>query len=78
MTTPKDPYVLLAQLLRDLRTRSELTQTDVSSALGKPQSYVSKYESGERRLDLVELGDLCRVLGVSLLDFVASFEKEQG
>jgi len=75
MTTLRDRHELLAQLLRDLRNQSNLTQTGVASALGKPQSYVSKYESGERRLDLVELSDLCRVLGVSLHDLVSLFEK---
>lgn len=75
MTTPIDRYALLAQLLRDLRIQSDLTQTDVASALGKPQSYVSKYESGERRVDFVELTELCRVLGVGLHDFIALFEK---
>ncbi|PPU76420.1 MULTISPECIES: helix-turn-helix domain-containing protein [Xanthomonas] len=75
MTTPIDRYALLARLLRDLRIQSDLTQTDVASALGKPQSYVSKYESGERRVDFVELMELCRVLGVGLHDFIALFEK---
>lgn len=75
MTTAQDRYTHLAHLLRDLRTQAQLTQTDVAAALGKPQSYVSKYESGERRLDLVELADLCVVLGLSLHDLVSSFEK---
>ncbi|NEK79367.1 MAG: helix-turn-helix transcriptional regulator, partial [Xanthomonas perforans] len=46
-----------------------------ANALGKPQSYVSKYESGERRLDLIELSDLCSVLGISLYDFVSLLER---
>ncbi|HXS72518.1 MAG TPA: helix-turn-helix transcriptional regulator [Rhodanobacteraceae bacterium] len=75
MTTNIDRHDLLARLLRDLRTRAELTQTDVAAALGKPQSYVSKYESGERRLDLVELSDLCNVLSISLVELVSHFEK---
>ncbi|MCC8472352.1 helix-turn-helix domain-containing protein [Xanthomonas phaseoli] len=75
MNTTYDRYALLAQLLRDLRNQSEMTQTDLANALGKPQSYVSKYESGERRLDLIELSDLCSVLGISLHDFVSLFER---
>ncbi|WP_184623329.1 helix-turn-helix transcriptional regulator [Xanthomonas sp. 3058] len=75
MTKAQDRHALLAHLLRDLRNQSDLTQTDVANALGKPQSYVSKYESGERRLDLVELADLCVVLGVSLHDLISLFEK---
>ncbi|MDX6080019.1 helix-turn-helix transcriptional regulator [Xanthomonas campestris pv. incanae] len=75
MNTTHDRYALLALLLRDLRNQSDMTQTDLANALGKPQSYVSKYESGERRLDLIELSDLCSVLGISLYDFVSLFER---
>ena len=38
------------------------------------QTFVSKYETGERRLDLVELQQICQVLGVTLGDFVVAFE----
>lgn len=73
MTSHPDRHEVLAQLLRDLRTAAGLTQTEVAGALDKPQSYVSKYESGERRLDLVELADLCPVLGVTLPELAAMF-----
>lgn len=76
MNTGQDRSAILSTLLRDLRAGAQLTQTEVAHALQKPQSYVSKYESGERRLDLVELAELCKVLGVSLHDFVSMFEKE--
>jgi hypothetical protein len=46
------------------------TQVDVAQALGVPQSVVSKYESGERRLDLLELHDVCAAIGVALVEFV--------
>ena len=72
-----DRHALLAEVLRDLRTDARLTQTDVAKALGKPQSYVSKYESGERRLDLVELADLSAVLGTSLSRMILIFEERQ-
>ncbi|MEW5781960.1 MAG: helix-turn-helix domain-containing protein [Pseudomonadota bacterium] len=50
-----DPrYTALRELLVAEREQQGLTQVDVAAALGKPQSYVSKYERGERRLDLVE------------------------
>jgi transcriptional regulator with XRE-family HTH domain len=73
MTSHPDRHELLAQLLRDLRIRANLTQTEVAVALDKPQSYVSKYESSERRLDMVEVADLCKVLDVSLPELAASF-----
>lgn len=66
--------VLLA-LLRQVRVEAGLRQTDVAKALGKPQSFVSNYESGERRLDLLELQMVCEVLGVPLTQFVARFDK---
>lgn len=73
MTSHQDRHALLAQLLRDLRIKANLTQMEVATALDKPQSYVSKYESAERRLDLVELNDLCSVLGLTLPELAALF-----
>ena len=77
MTSHQDRHELLAQLLRDLRIRANLTQTEVAVAMDKPQSYVSKYENSERRLDMVELADLCKVLDVSLPELAASFMERQ-
>ena len=66
----------LAALLRSVRSEAGLTQAVVADRLKLPQSFVSKYESGERRLDLVELRQICGALGISLADFVRRFEKE--
>jgi len=66
----------VAALLRAVRSESGLTQAAVAQRLEVPQSFVSKYESGERRLDLVELRQICRALGISLGDFVRRFEKD--
>jgi len=67
---------VLRTLLSDLRGAANLRQIDLAERLGKPQSFVSKYESGERRLDLIELRQICRVLEISLSEFVKRFEKE--
>lgn len=64
----------LCRLLRQLRLASGLRQEEVAVHLGKPQSFVSKYESGERRLDLLELRQVCGALGVTLPDFVTRLE----
>jgi transcriptional regulator with XRE-family HTH domain len=48
---------------------------ELASRLGVPQSFVSKYESGERRLDVLELRLVCRAVGVSLQEFVRRLEK---
>ncbi len=66
----------LAALLRSVRAEAGLTQSEVAERLDLPQSFVSKYESGERRLDLVELRQICKALKISLGDFVRRFEKE--
>jgi transcriptional regulator with XRE-family HTH domain len=55
-------YATLQKTLLELRQLHKLTQSDVASMLGKPQSYVSKYESGERRLDVIEFLDVCNAL----------------
>ena len=57
-------YGILRARLVELREAKGLTQTDIALQLGKPQSYVSKYERGERRLDIVELIAVAKVLGV--------------
>jgi transcriptional regulator with XRE-family HTH domain len=62
-------------MLREARTQAGLRQADVAERLGQPQSYVSKYESGERRLDVVELWSVLDVLGVSLGDFARRLEE---
>ena len=64
----------LLDLLRQVRHDAGLRQTDVAERLGLPQSYVSKYESGERRLDLLELRKVCQAIGISLEKFVKKFE----
>jgi transcriptional regulator with XRE-family HTH domain len=66
---------LLLVLLRAVREEKGFHQTDIANALGHPQSFVSKYESGARRLDLLELKDVCDAVGVDLADFVNRFEK---
>jgi transcriptional regulator with XRE-family HTH domain len=65
----------LLSLLRRLRTDAGLTQVEMAERLGKPQPFVSYYESGARRLDLLELRQICGVLGISLVDLVRQFEK---
>lgn len=64
----------LRVLLRQIRVESGLRQADLAKRLRKPQSFVSKYEAGERRLDLIELRELCQALGISLQELVRRFE----
>ena len=60
-------------LLKELRLKRDITQTEVAKRLGTPQSYVSKYESGERRLDFVETAQVCKALEISLERFAKMF-----
>jgi transcriptional regulator with XRE-family HTH domain len=66
---------VLRALLREVREEKGLRQVDVAAALRSPQSVVIKYESGERRLDLIELRDVCDAIGISLAAFVRRFER---
>lgn len=64
----------LQALLRQVRVEAGLTQEQLAEKLGRPQSFVSKFESGERRLDVLELRELCRAIGITLPDLVARLE----
>ncbi len=63
----------LTRLLKKIRLEAGLTQTQLAEKIGQTQSYVSKYESGEQRLDLIELECVCKENGISLLDFVRRY-----
>lgn len=65
-------YQRLLGALREAREKAGLKQMDVAQKLGTYASFVSKVESGERRIDVVELAALCRVYGITLLDFLKS------
>jgi transcriptional regulator with XRE-family HTH domain len=57
-------YEYFRSLLIVAREKAGLTQTEVSGRLRRPQSFVAKYEGGERRLDIVEFIQVCDALGV--------------
>lgn len=60
-------------MLVKARLSSGLTQVQVAKKLGRPQSYVSKYERGERRLDFPEFVGLADVLGIDIPSFVEEY-----
>lgn len=62
-------YYRFREKLRNAREEAQLTQAEVSRLLGKRQSFVSKIESGERRVDFVELQFLARIYGKPLSYF---------
>jgi transcriptional regulator with XRE-family HTH domain len=74
-TIYRPEHTVLLSLLKKHRKAAGLTQVQCSKALGRPQSFMSDVESGTRRLDIVQLRDLCKVLGIGLTDLIAEFEK---
>lgn len=64
--------------LRRARESARLTQAETARRLGKPQSYVSKSESGERRVDVVELSAFARTYAVPISFFVEGSEPAYG
>ena len=61
-------------ILREMRLAAGLNQSDLAAMLGQSQSYVSKYENGDRVLDFLEVRHLCKVLGKSLSAFAEEIE----
>jgi transcriptional regulator with XRE-family HTH domain len=66
---------MVQALLREAREKAGLRQQDLAERLNVHQSFVSKYESGERRLELLELRRICVALNIELRDFVDALEK---
>ena len=59
-------YQRLLAMLIGARKEAGLTQTELAVKLGRPQSFVSKYESAERRLDVIELLQICEAIGIPI------------
>lgn len=68
-------HEILLQVLKHMRVESGMTQAQCSAALGRPQSFMSDVERGVRRLDIVQLRDLCIVLKTDLSSFSKTYEK---
>jgi transcriptional regulator with XRE-family HTH domain len=68
-------YQSLLQRLRKARLDAGLTQVQAAELLGRAQSFVSKCESGERRVDVVELEEFAKIYGRSLSFFLPKEEK---
>ena len=66
---------LLLELLTAHRIAAGLTQEEVAQRLRRPQSFVSKYELGERRLDVVELLEVCAALGTDARKLIGELLK---
>ena len=65
-------------LLAEARQNVGLTQQDLAKKLNKPQSFIAKYENGERRLDVVEFIAIARALGADPVRLLRSLIKRLG
>lgn len=63
-------YKLFLRVLRAERRRLGVTQSELGRRLHETQTFVSKFERGERRIDVVELRAICRAMGISFAAFV--------
>ncbi len=70
-----EEYQLFLQLLIQTRKDANITQVQLAKLLNKPQSYVSKYENSERRLDVIETFEILLTLKIKPHQFFEQMEK---
>lgn len=75
-TIYRKEYVSILLFLKSARIKKNISQEELASLLGKDQTYVSKYESGIRRLDVVEVFDICKALDINMKDIISIMENE--
>ena len=63
------------RLLRRVRIEAKLTQSQLAKTLGVTQARISKYEQGERRIDMLELKSICDAIKLPLTEFARRFEE---
>jgi len=76
-TTAKD-YKIFLTLLRNIRKEENLSQIDLAKKLGKTQTFISKCERGERRIDAVELLMFCTAMGIDFSEFAKKLQTAIG
>ena len=69
-------YEILLELLRELRLAANVTQVELAELIDENQVFVSRFERGETRLDIIQVRTICQALGSSLPTMVRSLEKQ--
>lgn len=69
-------YKYFIQVFVDFRAKAGLLQTELAKKLNVPQSYISKIETGQRRVDIIELRKICPYLKTNLVEFAKAFERK--
>lgn len=70
-------YEIFRRLIVQARRDAGLTQVEVAQRLRKPQSFVSKFERGERRLDVPEFVDIAEAIGIDTAMFINTYTQEK-
>ena len=65
----------ISQLLAAERKKRDQTQAEVATKLKKPQSFVSKYENGQRQLSAADFVSVCKALGISSASILNAIDK---
>ena len=74
-TIASQTYTQFLDCLRQTREKAGLTQDQLAERLGETQSFISKCERGERRIDIVELREFCLAMDTTLEKFIHAFER---
>jgi transcriptional regulator with XRE-family HTH domain len=69
-------YAAFTDLLKEERKKAGLTQAKLAKKLRRPQSYVSKYERGDRRLDVIEFLEIARAIKFDPSEFLQRLQSE--
>ena len=72
-----DRYALFLAIIVQARKEAGLTQSQLAARLGKPQSYISKAERGERRVDVVEFVDIAEAIGIQPAELIMRLHCER-
>ena len=70
-------YALFLKVLRQMRKQAGLTQITLAERIRATQTFVSKCERGERRIDFVEVSEWCSALGIEMGELLQRFDDER-